>query len=50
MIGEAGIGGFGDDHQRLARRFLLLRFGTVLEPVIADAAEQRRRTPLRAQA
>ena len=47
-VGEAGIGGFGHDHQRLARRFLCLGTGAVLEPVIADAQNSNEAT--RAQA
>ena len=35
-VGEAGIGGLGHDHQRLARRVLLFRVRTELEPVIAE--------------
>ena len=42
-VGEAGIGGFGDDDQRLARRFLFFRMGAVLEPVIAAAQNGKER-------
>ena len=35
LVGETGIGGFGDNHLGLALRFLLGRFGPVLPPIVA---------------
>ncbi len=35
QIGEADVGGLGDNHQRVGRGFLFLRTRAVLEPVIA---------------
>ena len=40
-IGEAGIGGFGHDHQRLARRFLGLGMGAEFKPVVAAAENSK---------
>ena len=40
QVGEAGIGGFRDDDQRVARRFLLLGVGAMLKPVPAAAQDR----------
>ena len=37
QIGETGIGGFRNDDEGVALRFLLLRMGAVLKPVISGA-------------